>query len=296
MNRLFEMTQRAKRLPAAPVAALLAILFVLIGQLIGAFIYSPLLILGALPDNTSPVGKALYLLVFFAINLTPTGLLLWAWVSLYEKRPLHTLGFEKNRGLSRFVHGLFMGTIMFLAVVLLLRITGSLQIGAFTWTALGGVLLVLPGWILQGSLEELVMRGWLMPVVGLRSRPWVGVLLSSLVFAVLHLLNPGVSLLSAINLALAGLMFALVALWEGGLWTACGLHAAWNWVQGWLGFAVSGNLLKSPVLVQLSTHGSPLFTGGAFGPEGGLPNTIVNLAACLVFGWLIYRKNRKSGQ
>jgi hypothetical protein len=63
-----------------------------------------------------------------------------------------------------------------------------------------------------------------------------------------------------------------------------------------LGFAVSGNLLESPVLLPLQTDGPALLTGGAFGPEGGLATTLVTLSACLLLSMLIYRKNTKHSQ
>lgn len=297
-NRLFELARSAKRLPGTLAASVLAVLFVFVGQFIGAVPYVFLLLTGGLPSDTTPLGSALYLIAFFAITLTPTGLLLWIWIGAYEKRSPRTLGLEKDAALSKFLRGLLIGALLFLAVVLALYLPGYLTLeegfSGISLAALAAVLIVLPAWILQGSLEEVVMRGWLMPVAGVRSKPWLGVLLSSLLFATLHLLNPNVTVLSVLNLALAGLLFALVALWEGGIWTACGLHAAWNWVQDSLGFAVSGNLLNGPSLLSLAENGPDLITGGAFGPEGGLANTAVNLIACVVFGWLIIRKNRRS--
>ncbi|MGQ0604896.1 MAG: CPBP family glutamic-type intramembrane protease [Anaerolineales bacterium] len=63
---------------------------------------------------------------------------------------------------------------------------------------------------------------------GARYRPWLGVLVSSALFGVLHLLNPNVGLLPFINLCLFGLFAALYALREGGLWGIAAQHAVWN--------------------------------------------------------------------
>lgn len=293
-NQLFTLVRQGKRVTPVWLAILLAVLFVFIGQFIGAIPYAILLILEMLPSGSSPMGAALFLVIFFFITLTPTGLLLWLWLALYEKRPLRTLGLERTGALPKFLRGLLLGGLIFLGVVLLLALPGMLEVedgfAGITLTAFLALLIALPGWILQGSLEEVLMRGWLMPVVGVRAKPWMGVLISSGLFAVLHLLNPNVTLLSVVNLVLAGLMFALFALWEEGLWGVCGLHAAWNWVQGGLGFPVSGNLLNSPVLLPLAETGPDVLTGGAFGPEGGLGVTAVTLGACIVLAWLIYRK------
>ena len=46
--------------------------------------------------------------------------------------------------------------------------------------ALGGVLLVFLGWTIQGPAEEALFRGWLLPVIGVRYSPLLGLILSLL--------------------------------------------------------------------------------------------------------------------
>ena len=295
-NRLFSLVKTGKRQPPIVLAVILAVIFTFGGQLIGAFPYAILLLLDLLPSGSGALSSALHQLIFFTLTLTPTGILLFFWLMLVERRRFSSLGFEKPGWLMKFGRGLLLGTALFLGVVLLMALPGYIQRGTpAPPPALLAVLIILPGWILQGSLEEVVLRGWLMPVIGVRSHPWLGVLLSSLLFAILHLLNPAVTPLAVLNLVLAGLLFALVALWEGGLWGACALHAAWNWTQGsLLSFPVSGNLLQGPTWLTLSENGPDLVTGGAFGPEGGMATTLVYLAACGVFIYLIQRKQRNN--
>ena len=294
-NPIFELARTGRWLPPVWLAVILAVVFIFGGQFIGAIPYVILLGLGWMPSTLTPIGSALYLLVFFAITLLPTGILLVLWLLLVEKRSIRTLGFEKPAALKKFLRGLAAGTILFTVVVLLIALPGYLNTRSQDSSLpvlIIAVLIALPGWILQSSLEEMVMRGWLMPVIGARKSTWLALLISSMIFALLHLLNPDVSLLSTVNIALAGLMFALLVLCEGGIWGACGLHSAWNWAQGSLfGFPVSGNLLQSPSLWMLVENGPDIITGGNFGPEGGVISTIVLLAACAVLGWLIHRRN-----
>jgi hypothetical protein len=134
-------------------------------------------------------------------------------------------------------------------------------------------------------------------VVGARYRPWLGVLLSSALFSVLHFLNPNLNPIAALNIALIGVVFALYALWEGGIWGACGMHAAWNWAQGNLfGFEVSGNRISTATLLNLQETGPGLFTGDAFGPEAGLAATLVTLAAAAAFALVLGRTAWKKGE
>ena len=133
------------------------------------------------------------------------------------------------------------------------------------------VLLVALGWVVQGAGEEVVTRGWMLPVLGARTRPWIGIVVVSLFFSLLHGLNPNLSALAMVNLALFGLFAAFYALREGSLWGICALHSVWNWIQGNVfGFEVSGTNAGGGTLFKFVETGPDWFTGGAFGPEGGL--------------------------
>jgi len=159
--------------------------------------------------------------------------------------------------------------------------------------ALAGILIVGLGWVIQGPGEEVLCRGWLMPVIGVRSRPWMGVVLSAVVFAFYHSLNPNLNLLALLNLTLFGLFIALYVLFDEGLWGAFGLHTAWNWAQGNIfGLPVSGTEPAGGTLVNLGLRGPAWFSGGAFGPEGGAVVTFLLLIAALVTGLLLYNRSR----
>jgi hypothetical protein len=87
-------------------------------------------------------------------------------------------------------------------------------------------LLFLP---IQTWWEEFMIRGWLMQGVGiLTERPWVAALLTSLLFALLHLGNPEVQRFGVASTFpayfLPGLFFALVSLLDEGLELAMGMH------------------------------------------------------------------------
>jgi membrane protease YdiL (CAAX protease family) len=156
--------------------------------------------------------------------------------------------------------------------------------------ALPGVLIALLGWAVQGPAEELICRGWMLPVLAARYRLRTGVIVSSLFFAVLHGLNPNLTVIAGLNLALYGLFAALYALREGGIWGIGAQHAAWNWAQGNVfGFEVSGIAPAGGMVLNLMETGPDEVTGGAFGPEGGLAITAV-----LVVGIVVLLASRRS--
>ena len=213
---------------------------------------------------------------------------LWLWLRFFEKRQFWTLGYETKNALIKYGRGFLLGAAMFGGAVGILAATGgiSFEQGDPTQqglTALGGVFVVLIGWIVQGGAEEVLFRGWVLPVLGARYRPWIGLLISSLFFALLHGLNPGLSVLAIINLVLFGVFAGLYAMREGSLWGISALHSVWNWVQGnFFGFEVSGTNASSGTLLNLKETGADWLTGGTFGPEGGLAVTIIFLIAITV--------------
>lgn len=206
---------------------------------------------------------------------------LWLWVSLFEKRPFWTLGYEIKNAATQYARGFLFGAILFAGTVGLLALFRSVTIergdpSLQGFPALGGVTLMLFGWIVQGGAEELLMRGWVLPVIGARARPWIGLLVSSTLFSLLHLLNPNLSAIAMFNLVLFGVFAGLYAAREGSLWGICALHSVWNWIQGnFFGLEVSGTNASGGTVFNLMENGADWLTGGAFGPEGGLAVTAV---------------------
>ncbi|MFO3797983.1 MAG: CPBP family intramembrane glutamic endopeptidase, partial [Anaerolineales bacterium] len=150
--------------------------------------------------------------------------------------------------------------------------------------------LVLPAWMVQGAAEEVLIRGWMLPVFSLRHGVKAGIFVSAVAFAVLHVLNPGVTPLALLNLSLFGIFAALYALKEGSLWGICALHAAWNWSLGNLfGLSVSG-MGPDFSLLSLRIEGATWLTGGIFGLEGGI---VVTFFMLLAIGWLLLEFERK---
>jgi len=273
---------------------LAAILFGFVAPFLAAFLGLPLLlvvIIGPAVEE-STVGQ----LLFLTGSFLPLFFLVWFWLWLFERRPLWTVGLERPF-LRKYLRGLGIGLLMFIAAVIVLAlldlvVTETAAAGRLSLVSLGGILLIFMGWMVQGAAEEVLARGFLLPVIGTRWGSLAGVLVSSLFFALLHLLNPNVTLISLVNLALFGLFAALYALFEGGLWGVFAIHSIWNWAQGNLfGFEVSGIEIQSGMLFDLMEIGPDWLTGGLFGPEGGMVVTIVLIISSLLV--LFAGKRRK---
>ncbi len=302
-NRLFQLARMGKRKPYWFVAIPMAAVFLLVPNILVSLLIIVLRLapfLRSLTTNVNPLLAAVGQIIILVASFVPVLLAIWAWVRFVERRPFWTLGIERAGAVSKYLRGVLAGFVMFAASIGTLAIFGTISTAIGDprqegLNALGGVLLVYLGWAIQGPTEEVLCRGWLLQTQGARYRPWVGIVISSLVFALLHSLNSGFSAFAAVNLLLFGLFAALYVLYEGSLWGIFGWHAAWNWAEGNVfGTQVSGSHPIGGVLFNLRTLGPSWMTGGAFGPEGGLIVTFVlfiGIALLLVLG---NRKRRES--
>jgi membrane protease YdiL (CAAX protease family) len=129
----------------------------------------------------------------------------------------------------------------------------------------GGLLLGLLVFVLVGYQEELLSRGYqLQNLIDGSGMRWA-LFLSSVIFALLHIFNPGAGPAAILGLVFAGYFLAFGWLRTGRLWLSIGLHIGWNFFEGTVfGFQVSG--LDLFTLMRHTVSGPAWATGGSFGP------------------------------
>jgi hypothetical protein len=139
---------------------------------------------------------------------------------------------------------------------------------------------------LAALAEEALFRGYVLQTFTRAQLAVLGVLLTSVPFALVHLSNPNVVPgVTFANTALAGIWLAAAYLRTRSLWFPLGVHWAWNWALGALfGLPISGvNLVSNPVL-KGNDVGPAWLTGGSYGIEGGVACTVA-LVAFTFFVW-----------
>lgn len=209
-----------------------------------------------------------------------------AFCRFIQKRKLESIGFIKQRAGKDYLVGLGVGFVLFSAAVLICVLTGALKINGVSSTfSIGMFLLFTIGFMLQGMSEEVICRGYLMVSIGRRYSMWVAILSNALIFAALHLLNNGISVLAFINLALYGVFASLYFIERGSIWGVAAFHSVWNLVQGnFWGLRVSGMVTECSVFQSSLVDNRDVINGGAFGPEGGLAVTVVLVVGiCVLF-------------
>ncbi len=203
---------------------------------------------------------------------------------LIQKRKVTTVGFQKPDMWKEYLTGMGIGFGIFTAAVLLCVITGSLKIqGMSPSFSIGIFVLFLLGYLVQGMAEEVLCRGYFLVSVSRRYPLAVGIIANAVLFAALHLLNNGITVLAFINLVLFGVFASVYFVKRGNIWGVGALHSIWNLAQGNVyGIRVSGIQTSCSVLSSEMVAGRELINGGDFGLEGGLAVTIVLVVGTLV--------------
>ncbi len=130
--------------------------------------------------------------------------------------------------------------------------------------------------------EELLFRGFAFQALLGWNRA-AAVLITSVVFALLHLGNESVSGLPVLNIFLAGVLLAMAVLRWRSLLVAIAAHFGWNVLSGpLLGHEVSGWVAEG-TLLETVDRGPAWLTGGTFGIEASVLMTGVELA---LIAWL----------
>lgn len=221
----------------------------------------------------------LYTIVSLFSTIIMTGTVI-IYCRLIEKRKLRTMGFINKNLIKEYAIGIVIGGIIFSYAVLICTATGTLTFSGISPDfAAGTIVLFFLAYMVQGMSEEVLCRGYFMVSVSRRSSLAAAVIANSIVFACLHLLNPGISILAFINLVLFGVFASLYMLRRGSIWGAAAIHSSWNFMQGNLyGISVSGTGRTTSVLSSALSPSGSLINGGTFGLEGGLAVTIVLLS------------------
>jgi len=203
------------------------------------------------------------------------GWLLLAWV---DRRPVGALGYAADPAAPRdFGVGLLLGIAAIGLAGGVLAVAGSAR-----WVAEPGGVPEYVASLARGfaffavaaAAEEALFRGYGFQALVQGIGAWPAVLLSSAAFALAHRDNPAVDAVALANIFAAGVMLGWAYLRTRSLWFCTAVHLGWNWaMSAVLQFPVSGLRRDVPLYDEVSV-GPRWFTGGDFGPEGGVVATL----------------------
>jgi len=133
-----------------------------------------------------------------------------------------------------------------------------------------------------GSLgEELTFHGYAFQFLLGRMGVFATILPVSALFGLVHISNAHVTLLGLFNTMLFGFLLGFACWRSGALWLPVGIHFGWNLVLPLFGANLSGFTMGMTGYAMRWKAGD-LWSGGEYGPEGGLLCTVAAVAVFLV--------------
>lgn len=227
------------------------------------------------------------------VSAVSSGGILFQWLALgsvlvatylmlrgVDRLPWSTIGLDTLAASPRLLlrGAVFGGLTIGLASVALISINELRidQAAPGNWWAAAGT----ATWILLPAafFEELFIRGYAFAVLR-RAAGWkMALIVTSVVFGLLHSWNPGADAESILAVTVAGFFLGAIFLATRSLYAAGAAHFAWNWVMaGALHTPVSGLPLATPDY-KVVDAGPDWLTGGPWGPEGGVAAVVAMFA------------------
>ncbi|HXB91501.1 MAG TPA: CPBP family intramembrane glutamic endopeptidase [Puia sp.] len=242
-----------------------------------------------------------YLWLMLVLELAISVITVVIFRLFVDRKSLLSLGWQGEGFGAEALTGLLMGPALLGITALLVFLSGHLEWTDIVWD--GNQLFISFGlMVLIAFSEELVFRGYILGNLldsfaqqnqrqTTATQKWIALAISAVLFACFHITNPGLHTLAFVNLVLAGMLLGINYIYTRNLWFSVLFHISWNFFQGpVLGFRVSGLNLPSVFLAE--PKGDLFITGGDFGLEGSMLNTLVSVTALLVLAWAFERKYR----
>lgn len=207
----------------------------------------------------------------------------------YEKREITE--FSNRRLLRHLILGFAIGAALQSLTILIIYLFADYVI-----VAVNPIYFIIPPLTLSFTsaiAEEILFRGVLFRIVEEKLGSYISLIISALIFGLLHLANPNSTITAAIGLAIqAGLLLGVSYMYSRNLWFPIAMHFAWNFTETAIfGAVVSGNEL-SKTLITSTISGTNWVTGGEFGPEGSIQATIFCLVTTAVLFFLCSKEGK----
>lgn len=165
-----------------------------------------------------------------------------------------------------FSKGIIVGLSVILSCSLLLFF---FKLITFSFFNINNVIIQILFFLMVAISEEIFFRGFILTNFQKSMSLRLAVLLSSIIFALVHIPNPHFGWIGFVNIFLSGILMSILYLRSGNLSAPIGMHFSWNLLQNLFGFAVSGQTLKGLLSVEYHSN-EIILTGGKFGLEGSL--------------------------
>jgi uncharacterized protein len=231
--------------------------------------------------SIAPLLSFLGPVVAGTVGLCATGLLAnLLTMKIFDRRPLADIGLGATRAsIINFSLGLALGggAAAFMLLAPLLAGTGHLLQNSHSQATALTLIFYLFTLLVAATGEEFIFRGYAFQLLVEKMGPFATILPISVIFGVAHAANPNSSRVGVFNTVIWGVLLGYSFLRSRDLWLPIGLHFGWNVVLPLFGVNLSG-LTIEVTRYSYQWDLSPIWSGGDYGPEGGLLATIFVIA------------------
>jgi membrane protease YdiL (CAAX protease family) len=205
----------------------------------------------------------------------------WLIFRFWEKRKISEISLKRlnlNGALS-----VIFGFFLISFVVLILYILGNYSNVSFAGA--GILVLIIVELFAASVFEEVLLRGIVFRITEKSLNTIWALIISSVLFSILHMANSGFNLASFISLMLIGGVLGLIYSLTKNIWSVIFVHLGWNFAQAFYGLKISGRVFEGMADNELT---GPLWlTGGEF----GLENSYITIVLLAIVFAVLYRKH-----
>ncbi|MCK5148668.1 CPBP family intramembrane metalloprotease [bacterium] len=205
-----------------------------------------------------------------------------------DGQSLKTAGFSLKRMAPDIVFSIVLSFSIMGGLFLILNLSGLLIIKGIHFK-IQPILYWLAVLFMYSAIEEIPLRGYVLPNLAKSVNPYLAVVIISVFFGLLHAGNQNVTVIGVINCALLGMLAGLYYIYKENLWFPIIFHLFWNYFMGIIfGVPISGKTFDYQMLVT-EIRGPDWLSGGSFGFEGSVILSVISIGA-IVFLYYRYRK------
>jgi membrane protease YdiL (CAAX protease family) len=242
-------------------------------------------LIGNLGTDFSPRTVLISEFFAFAVVLIATAIM-----GRFERRGFADYGLPFRFAFGKqFWAGALWGFLMLSVIVGMMAVSGAYTFGGLALSppnVIKYAVLWALAFLLVGFFEEFTFRGYLQYTLTWGIGFWPAAGITCVIFAGMHLGNPGENWVGAVEIVLIALFLCLALRRTGNLWFAIGWHMAFDWGESFFystpnsGIPATGHMLKASLL------GSKWLSGGTVGPEASIFDLVVTVAGILLLAKL----------
>ena len=131
-----------------------------------------------------------------------SAVILLFFVKYFEKTTFEYFGFSKENNLEAIKVGTGLSIFSIVGVVAILLMSNNISLSLSKDLKIGIIIILAILVLMQGFLEEVVFRGYLMTRLAAKKGKWIAILLSSIFYLVFRMSNPTTSKIDLLNIFL----------------------------------------------------------------------------------------------